>query len=477
MPSAIETRLYINNEYVDSKDGKTFPIYNPFDGSHVADVASAGAEDVEAAVTAAEIGQRTWFALAGTERATIMRRFARLLADSTLRLAKLDAITMGRPAATNDEGTRSAATWDYYAGLGEHVHGTSSLLSPGFLNVSVRQPYGVTVGIIPWNFPLGMFAFKAAPAVAAGNAIIVKTSEKAPLAVAALAALISEAGFPPGVIQILHGAGEPGRLLAEHMRVRKLSFTGSTATGRRILQASAMSNLKNVTLELGGKSPTVIFEDADIEAAAQAAAMSIGVNAGQICIASSRVYVHETVHDAFVDALGKTLKQFRLGDPLAEGTTLGPQADGVQSANVSKYIDIGKKDGTLVCGGKTDQANSFEPTVFTNIPDDSLLNREEVFGPVVVVHEFTDEADAISRCNDSEFGLYAAVFTQDVDRALRVAKALESGSVGVNCNSPMTANDLPFGGWKMSGVGRENGPNGLDPWLEYKSVYMRVKGF
>ncbi|WVF69421.1 hypothetical protein IAT40_004198 [Kwoniella sp. CBS 6097] len=344
------------------------------------------------------------------------------------------------------------------------------------MNVSVKQPFGVTVGIIPWNFPVSSFAFKAAPAVAAGNAIIIKTSEKAPLSLAYLSQYIEAAGFPPGIIQILHDAGKTGQLLSEHMRIRKLSFTGSTQTGRAILIASTKSNMKNVTLELGGKSPTIIFEDANIEKAAASCAFSIGFNSGQVCIASSRLYVHEKIHDSFVAALANAMRQFRHGNPLEADTTMGSQADKVQTTTVAKYIGIGKEDGVVSYGGQSTQENFFEPTIFTEIPHNSRLNREEVFGPVVVVHRFKEEEEAIRLCNDSEYGLYAAVFTQDVDRALRVGKKLESGSVGVNCNSPRTANDLPFGGWKMSGMGRENGPNGLAPWLEDKSMYIKVAG-
>ncbi|OCF40040.1 hypothetical protein I317_06178 [Kwoniella heveanensis CBS 569] len=474
--SKVETRLYINNEYAAAKAGETFLIINPFDGSHVADVSSAGETDVDAAVKAAEEAQPRWAALAGTERAKIMRCFAELLRKHTPQLAQLDAQVMGRPAHGNTEGTGSAAIFDYYAGLGEHVHGTSSLLTPGFINVSVKQPFGVTVGIIPWNFPVSSFAFKAAPAVAAGNSIIIKTSEKAPLSLAYLSQYIAQAGFPPGIIQILHGGGKTGQLLSEHLRVRKLSFTGSTQTGRAILIASAKSNMKNVTLELGGKSPTIVFEDADIDKAASSCAFSIGFNSGQVCIASSRLYVHDSIHDSFVEALAKAMGQFQHGNPLEAGTTMGPQADQAQAAIVSKYIGIGKKDGVVAYGGQDTKNNFFQPTIFTDVPHGSRLNREEVFGPVVVIHRFNDEDEAIRLCNDSEYGLYAAVFTQNVDRALRVAKRLESGSVGVNCNSPMTANDLPFGGWKMSGMGRENGPNGLAPWLEDKSMYAKVDG-
>ncbi|WWC63885.1 uncharacterized protein I303_106490 [Kwoniella dejecticola CBS 10117] len=479
--SQIETRLWINNEYAAPHNGETFPIYNAFDGSLVADVAVAGPEDVEAAVQGAEVGQKVWFDLSGVERATVMRRFANLLRDATKDLARLDGLTMGRPVHTNDEGTRSAATWEYYAGLAEHVHGTSSLLCPGYVNINLRQPFGVTCGIIPWNLPVGAFAFKAAPAVAAGNAIIIKTSEKAPLAIAHLSKLIAQAGFPPGVIQILHGAGKTGALLSEHMKIRKLSFTGSTNTGRAILRASADSNLKNVTLELGGKSPTIVFEDADLDQAIKDCAFSISFNSGQVCIASSRLYVHAGVYDSFVQGLVEAFKGVEHGNPQSESTTMGPQADKAQSSIVSNYIEVGLKEGKVVYGGKADgddNVNAFKPTIITDLPDSSAVNTEEVFGPVLVIHKFTDEqeVEVLKRCNDSPYGLYSAVYTKNFDRAMRVAKALEAGSVGVNCNSPFTANDLPFGGWKASGIGRENGPNGLDPWLEYKSIYMRVAG-
>ncbi|WVF72559.1 hypothetical protein IAT40_007376 [Kwoniella sp. CBS 6097] len=458
--SRSEAQLYIQNEYQLATEGETFPIYNLYSGDLVAEVQSAGPQDVEQAVINAEAAQGSWAAQSSSDRAACMLRFAKLLRQHDEPLAHLDAITMGRPQHSNTQGTLSASIWEYFAALAINIHGTSSLSSPGSFNVSVRQRFGVTAGIIPWNFPVSMFSYKAAPSVAAGNAIIIKTSEKAPLAVGFLARLVAEAGFPPpGVIQILHGKGKAGQLLSEHMKIRRLSFTGSPPTGRAILRAVADSNLKNVTLNLGGKSPPVIYDDARFANAAKTCAAGIAFNSGQVCIAASRLYVQAGVYDKFIEAFRKVRLSIHPPEVI--------QADTHQFKVISDYIDVGNRDGRQVCGGVVqEKQNPFKPTVSTEIPHTSRLNTDEVFGPVVVVHKFNDEAEAIKLCNDTEFGLYSAVYTDNVDKALRFAKAIESGSVAVNCNSPSAADDMPFGGWKSSGVGSENGPNGLSAWLE-----------
>jgi len=383
---------------------------------------------------------------------------------------------MGRPISTNYDAMLGAGALEYVAGLAQNVHGHSSLMTPGQLNFTVKQPYGVTCGIIPWNVPIIMFLFKIGPATAAGNAIIIKSSEKSPLSGAILAGLCHEAGFPPGIVQCLSGLGETGKLLAEHMRVRKVAFTGSTRTGRFIMAAAAQSNLKAVTLELGGKSPTIIFDDADIKTAVQACSFSIQWNAGQVCMANSRLYVHENVYDEFTQEFSKLFGQFKHGDPLDKETTLGPQADELQAKAVQSYLDIGHKEGKAILGGHKPDPEGFyfNPTIFTDVPETSRINKEEVFGPVVIIHKFTEEADVLARANDSEYGLYAAVYTKDIDRAIRVAKGLQAGTVGVNCTSPTGGLDMPFGGFKTSGVGREGGPHGLEHWLEEKAIVIKV---
>lgn len=336
------------------------------------------------------------------------------------------------------------------------MQGTTSLNTPGHLSMTFRQPFGVAAAIIPWNYPLIFFSSKTAPALIAGNTVVLKSSEKAPLASAKVAELIKEAGFPPGVFNVISGHGNPsGVVLASHMDVRVLSFTGSSRTGRAIQEAAAKSNLKKVILELGGKSPALIFEDANIDKAVADTSNSIQANSGQICMANSRVYVQKSVAPKFIEAFQKLFGSAKAGDPLQKETNHGPQADDVQYKNVLSYIEEGKKaGGSLVMGGKgtfdSTKGYFIEPTVFLDTPEDARLMKEEIFGPVVNINTFETEAEAIKIANDTEFGLYASVYTKDLDRAVRVAQALESGYVGVNTTSPATARDMPFGGWKTS---------------------------
>lgn len=342
------------------------------------------------------------------------------------------------------------------------------------------QPYGVVAAIIPWNAPLVFLSKKLAPALAAGNTIILKTSEKAPLSSDLVARMLNEAGFPPGVVNILHGHGLPcGEAISRHMSIRALSFTGSVRTGRAIQKAAADSNFKHLVFELGGKSPAIIFEDADLDQAAQETQNSIMFHSGQTCMANSRVYVHESVATAFVEKFAAFASARKLGDPLDAATTSGPQADKTQHATVTQYIEEAKSAEGKVMSINVDlpdaNAESFiKPTIFLNHPDSDKLSKEEVFGPVVILNTFTSEEDVLKLANDTEYGLYAAVYTQNLDRALRIAKGLESGMVGVNCTSPTGAWDMPFGGYKQSGMGRESLVQSLDDWLETKSVYIRM---
>lgn len=323
---------------------------------------------------------------------------------------------------------------------------------------------------------------KLAPALAAGNTVILKTSEKAPLSSHRVAQMLSEAGFPPGVVNILHGHGLPcGDAIARHMDIRALSFTGSVRTGRAIQKAAAESNFKHLVFELGGKTPAIIFEDADIDQAAQETQNSIMFHSGQTCMANSRVYVHESIAKSFVEKFAACASARKLGDPLDEATTSGPQADKTQHAAVLRYIEEAKENGGKVLDvqtqmPETDASNFIKPTIFIDHPDSDKLSKEEVFGPVVILNTFKSEEEVLKVANDTEFGLYAAVYTQNLDRALRVARGLESGMVGVNCTSPTGAWDMPFGGYKQSGIGRESLVQSLDDWLETKSVYIRMGG-
>lgn len=369
----------------------------------------------------------------------------------------------------------------YFAGKAWDTHGDSSLNTPGFVNITFRQPFGVTAGITPWNVPVAMILFKLAPALITGNTIVIKSSEKAPLTPLIVAKCCQEIGLPKGVFNLINGYGRPtGEALAKHMDVRKISFTGSAIAGRAIKKAAAESNLKNVTLELGGKSPLLIFPDADLEKAVPAAAMSILLNSGQACIASSRVYVHADIADKFTEAMKTAMTQMgQSNDPLAAGTMRGPQVDKLQFNRVMDFLNYAKEHNlNMPIGGTSEQHNGsgfyIAPTIISDAPEDSRVMREEIFGPVVCINTFTDEDEVMKRANDTEYGLYASVFTKDISRALRIAKRLEAGSIGVNCTSPTMAWDMPFGGWKASGDGRELSRYAADYWTELKSVFIAL---
>jgi aldehyde dehydrogenase (NAD+) len=438
-------------------------------------------------------------------------------------LAKLDALSMGRPVDGYFDADYAGVHFNYFGEAG-YALGHTSLNTPGFLNMSLKQPFGVVGIIIPcecflksrWrdgprdmvlmrltgNAPLDFFSKKVAPAVAAGNTVVLKSSEKAPLTVSPkipvlhaqslthyssqswrVSKWIEECGFPPGVINVLSGHGHiSGNAMSLHMKIRAISFTGSTRTGRAIQIASANSNLKKVVFELGGKGPALVFEDAGLEQAARETEFSIDFNSGQTCMANSRIYVQESIAEKFLVEFKKLAGSRKMGDPSQKDINHGPQADNAQYENVLKYIEIGKESGgKLELGGDTQPTGAAEsltvhPVIFTGQPEDSRIMKEEVFGPVVVINTFETEEEAISKANDTEFGLYAALWTKDLDRALRVGKKLESGMVDVNCASPTGSWDLPFGGWKQSGTGRESLLESMDHFVENKSMYFKVPG-
>ncbi|BGP20637.1 hypothetical protein JCM10213_007173 [Rhodosporidiobolus nylandii] len=474
----VETRLWIAGKYAEGH-GEKFPLFSPATDEHVADVHSANKEDVDRAVNAALAAQPAWAKADVKTRQTALYKLADLVEKHGDKLAQLDAMSMGKPvgvdrmmlphivgAVRNCAGLASSSA----------VLGETSLLTPGAITCTFRQPFGVTAGILPFNVPALMFLQKAAPAVAAGNAIILKSSEKSPLSAAYLAQLTREAGLPDGIVQVLSGGGDTGRLLAEHPHIRKISFTGSVATGKKVAAAAATSNLKDVSLELGGKSPVVIFEDANIEKAAAACAFSIMFNSGQACIANSRMYIHEAAYDRFMEQIKASMLHFKHGDPLKDDTSLGPQADKTQGEKVAGYMEVGAKEGKVVVGGKKVGSKGwfFEPTLFVDVAEDARINREEIFGPVGVVHKFSDEKDVLRRCNDTEYGLYASVFTQSIDRAMRFAREVEAGTVTINAAAPAVDPHTPFGGMKQSGMGREQGSQSVARWLEEKTVVIKL---
>ncbi|KAJ5548902.1 Retinal dehydrogenase 1 [Penicillium frequentans] len=474
---SFETRLFINGKFVEASDGGKFDLISPATGEKFTQVSEATEDDTNAAVAAAKAAFPSWSALSPSERGAYLKKLAPLILEAKDELAELEALSMGRPVSKFFEAELSADYLSYYAEVGIQALGTSSLNTPGFVNMTMRQPFGVVGAIIPWNVPVMFLIGKSAPALMAGNTIVVKSSEKAPLTSAKVATLIEKVGFPPGVINIISGHGHiSGNILSHHMDIRVISFTGSGRTGRLIQAASAKSNLKNVILELGGKSPAIIFEDANIDKAVEDTKHSVQWNSGQVCMANSRIYVHESIAPTFIEKFQKAFV-VESGDPLLASVNHGPQADEMQYKQVQAYIDQGMKDGKMIMGAEPSKhTNGFfvQPTVFVDTPENSRIMKEEIFGPVAVVNTFKDEDEVVAKANDTEFGLYASVYTKDVSRALRMAKKLESGNVGVNCTSPTGALDMPFGGYKASGVGREGWTVSMDNYLETKSVYISV---
>ncbi|KAF2655699.1 aldehyde dehydrogenase-like protein [Lophiostoma macrostomum CBS 122681] len=475
LPDHIETRLFINGEFADSSNGKTFDIHNPATRKFVAKVHEASEEDTDRAVASAKAAFPSWSALSPMQRAPYFKKLANLIRENNEELAALEASSMGKPLGTFFDAVASAGSWDHFAEVGYNVQGTTSVQTPGFLNLTLRQPYGVVAAIIPWNVPLLFATNKIAPALIVGNTVVLKSSEKAPLTSAKLAVLVQQAGFPPGVINIITGFGNvSGSILSSHMDVRALSFTGSGRTGRLIQAAAAKSNLKQVFLELGGKSPAVIFDDADLKKAVEETAYSIQWNSGQVCMANSRIYVQDTIAEKYIDLFKDQWKDVGMGDPLDKNVRHGPQADEVQHKTVLRYLEMGKQSGDLVLGGgaPSDREGYYiQPTIFTNTPEDATVMKEEIFGPVVNINVFKTEEEVLAKANNTEFGLYAAVYTKDISRAIRFAKGLEAGTVGVNCTSPSLGPDMPFGGYKSSGTGREGKPHySLENFLEVKTV-------
>ncbi|CAK7224669.1 hypothetical protein SCUCBS95973_005596 [Sporothrix curviconia] len=473
-------KLFINNEYVASKNAKKLELYNPKNGEFVAnDVALGGEEDVEAAVAAAEAAFPAWRKVAPRERRDMMNKFADLLEANGLALAELTRLTLGAPfgAFGSFEINLCAEGFRYFAGWIDKFSGETYPQDDGFLKIVRNEPLGVTAGIIPWNGPIGNVGMKAGPALATGNCFILKPSEKTPFAALALGDLIREAGFPPGVFQILTGDGSTGALLASHMKVRKISFTGSTATGRKIQEMAAKSNLKRVTLELGGKSPAVVFDDANLDNAINWCANGITANTGQVCFAASRVYVQEGIYDKFVAGYKAAMedKIRGMGDPDVEATTIGPLVDKSQFERVSGFLERGKSQGRLLVGGSAPAGKGYyvQPTVFEDVADDAEILRNEIFGPVAVLNKFKTEEEIIARANDTTYGLMAGVFTQDINRAMRLSAEIDSGMVGVNCVSMCFLN-APFGGTKESGIGRENAINALRMFTDTKTVFVNL---
>ncbi|KAI6781271.1 Aldehyde dehydrogenase X-like protein [Emericellopsis cladophorae] len=473
-------QLFINNEYVDSKNSKKLECFNPKDNSVIAsDVSLGGEADVDAAVAHGQKAFQSWRKTTAKERRDCLNKLADLIDANAETLAQLTRLSLGAPWASfgSFEIALAAEAFRYFAGWTDKFAGETYPQEDGFLKIIRNEPLGVCAGIIPWNGPLGNVGMKAGPALATGNTFILKPSEKTPFSALALGTLIKEAGFPPGVFQIVTGEGSTGALLASHMKVQKVSFTGSTATGRRIQEMAAKSNLKRVTLELGGKSPAVVFDDADLENAIAWCANAITTNTGQVCFAASRVYVQEGIYDKFVQGYKAAMEEKgkAAGDPDAKETLLGPLVDKSQYDRVLGFIERGKKQGKLLTGGGRIGEDGFyvQPTVFEGTADDAEITREEIFGPVSVLNKFKTEEEIIAKSNDTHYGLMAGVFTQDINRALRFASDVDAGMVGINAIS-MAFLTAPFGGTKTSGVGRENAIDALRMYTDKKTIFINM---
>jgi aldehyde dehydrogenase (NAD+) len=476
-----ELKLLINNQWVASESGRTFATVNPSTGEEICQVAEADAADVGKAVQAARVAfeHGPWRKMNASARGRLLNQLADLIERNADQLARLESLDNGKPVSVAKavDVAKTVACYRYFAGWADKVQGKTIPIDGDFLCYTRHEPIGVVGQIIPWNFPMLMMAWKLAPALATGNAVLLKPAEQTPLSALRIGELILEAGFPAGVVNILPGLGPTaGAAIARHMDVDKVAFTGSTEVGHLIMEAAAKSNLKPVTLELGGKSPNIIFEDVDLDEAVEGAHMGLFANQGQSCCAGSRVFVEETIYQQFVEKSIARAKKRIVGDPFDSRTELGPLVDQSQFDKVMGYIESGRCEGaTLACGGDRigNRGYFIQPTVFSDVQDEMTIAREEIFGPVMSVISFKGVDEAIARANRTNYGLAAAVWTRDIKKALAVSGAVRAGTVWVNCYNIMDTR-APFGGFKQSGVGRELGEYGLQQYTQIKSVIAKL---
>ncbi len=477
-----QTKLLINNKWVDSVSGKTFETINPATGDVLTKVAEADAADVDLAVKAARKAfhlKSHWRRMSAAERGKLINRLADLIEKHQDELATLESLDNGKPRhiALAADLPLSIACYRYYAGWADKIQGKTIPIAGDYFCYTRHEPVGVVGQIIPWNFPLLMQAWKLAPALAAGNTVILKLAEQTPLSALRVGELILEAGFPEGVVNILAGYGPTaGGAIARHMDIDKVAFTGSTEVGKLIMQAAAETNLKRVTLELGGKSPNIVFSDAPMDQAVEGSHFALFFNQGQCCCAGSRTYVEEKIYDEFVERSVERAKRRTVGNPLDPKTEQGPQVDNDQFHKVMSYVESGKRDGAkMLCGGERvgERGYFVAPTIFADVKDNMKIAQEEIFGPVMSILKFKDMDDLVERANANMYGLAAAVWTQDVTKALHIANSVRAGTVWVNCYDVFDA-AAPFGGFKQSGLGRELGEYGLQQYTEVKTVTVKL---
>lgn len=473
------TGLFINNEFVKGVDGKTFEVINPTDETVICSVHEATEKDVDIAVSAARKAfEGPWRKETPENRGRLLVKLADLFEKNIDLLAAVESLDNGKAItmAKGDVGA-SAGCLRYYGGWADKIEGKVVDTTHDTFNYIKKEPIGVCGQIIPWNFPLLMWSWKIGPAVATGNTVVLKTAEQTPLSALVAATLIKEAGFPPGVINIISGFGKvAGAAISSHMDIDKVAFTGSTVVGRQIMKAAAGSNLKKVTLELGGKSPNIVFEDADIDNAISWVNFGIFFNHGQCCCAGSRVYVQESIYDKFVQRFKERAEANNVGDPFHNDTFQGPQVSQLQFDRIMGYIEDGKKAGaTVETGGKRkgDKGYFIEPTIFSNVTEDMKIVQEEIFGPVCTISKFKTKEEIIKIGNNTSYGLAAAVHTKNLNTAIEVSNAIRAGTVWVNTYNTLHW-QLPFGGYKESGIGRELGEAALDNYTQTKTVSIRL---
>lgn len=477
-----EQKLYIGGGYRDAQSGESFETVNPATGEVICAIQQAGAADVEAAVAAAQEGFAVWSAMSGAERGLILAEAARLLRARNRELAELEVLDNGKPIQEAEvvDIASGAECLEFFSGVAGTLHGEHYDFGGDFAYTR-REPLGICAGIGAWNYPMQIACWKSAPALACGNAMIFKPAELTPLTALKLAEIYTEAGLPDGVFNVVQGFGDTGRMLTRHPGIAKVSLTGEVGTGKKVM-ADAAESLKAVTLELGGKSPMIVFEDADIENAVHGALLANFYTQGEVCSNGTRVFVHESIQDAFLARLVEKTRTLKIGDPMDPETQVGALISRDHTEKVLGYIEKGKAEGATVAvgGGRPQDAaltagNFVEPTIFAGCADDMTIVREEIFGPVMTVLPFSDDEEVVARANDTEFGLSAGVFTRDLNRAHRVIAKLQAGSCWINTYN-ITPIAVPFGGMKQSGIGRENGLAAIEHYSQLKSVYVALNG-
>jgi aldehyde dehydrogenase (NAD+) len=479
-PQIRQTQLFIDGQWRPAASGRTFPTIDPATEEVIAQVAEGDAADVDAAVRAARkaFDEGPWPRMNARDRGRLMFKLCELIEAEIDELAALESLDNGKPVSDAKTGDIPLAldVLRYYAGWADKIHGQTIPISGNYFCYTRREPVGVAGQIIPWNFPISMVSWKWGPALAVGCTIVMKPAEQTPLTCLRLARLAQKAGIPDGVINVVPGFGPTaGAAIVKHPGIDKVAFTGSGETAQIIMRQAADS-MKRLTFELGGKSPNIVFADADLDAAAVGAHVGIYLNQGQCCCAGSRLFVEDSIHDRFVERVVAMSRARKVGDPFDPATEQGPQVDKAQFDKIMGYIESGKREGaTCATGGKRVGSKGFfiEPTVFTNVKDEMAIAREEIFGPVLSVLRFSDVDELVRRANATTFGLAAAVWTRDVTKAHDVARRLRAGTVWVNCYDVFDA-AAPFGGFKQSGFGRELGERGLDPYLETKTVTVSL---